>query len=275
VTLPAGHYHGETLTTCQLASVRLMENTYPAGLRIPSHSHKYACFSLMLQGSLTEVYGKRRSDWRATSFGFNLADEEHSNVVHTSGARFFIVELGPEWPIRARDGFINLDKSFFIQGGILTWLGFKLYKEARQLDDVSPLAIEGLILEIIAEMSRQASDTQKGRLPNWLRQSEEILHEHFAERLSMSFIAKAVGVHPVHLAKVFRKINHCTVGDYVRRLRVEFACQEISRAKAPLAEIAVRAGFYDQGHFSKTFKRFTGLTPTQYQKSSARLSAYK
>jgi AraC family transcriptional regulator len=75
-----------------------------------------------------------------------------------------------------------------------------------------------------------------------------------------------VGVHPAHLARVFRQQYGCTLGDYVRRLRVEFACRRMTTGDTPLVEIALAAGFADQSHFTKTFKSLVGITPAEFQR---------
>ena len=62
-------------------------------------------------------------------------------------------------------------------------------------------------------------------------------------------------VHPVHLAQTFRKFYRCTIGDYVRSLRIEFACRQLAATKMPLSEIALLAGFADQSHFTRTFRK--------------------
>jgi AraC family transcriptional regulator len=74
-----------------------------------------------------------------------------------------------------------------------------------------------------------------------------------------------VGVHPVYLASEFRKHFGCTIGEYVRKLRVEFACRRISESDSPLSDIAIAAGFSHQSHFSRTFKAVTGMTPAGYR----------
>jgi AraC-like DNA-binding protein len=63
----------------------------------------------------------------------------------------------------------------------------------------------------------------------------------------------------------FRKHYDCTIGEYPRRLRSEFACREIAVSDAPLVEIALSAGFANQAHFTRTFKRLKGITPTEYR----------
>jgi AraC family transcriptional regulator len=72
-------------------------------------------------------------------------------------------------------------------------------------------------------------------------------------------------VHAAHLARVFRKFKGCTIGDYVRGLRVQHACRRISGSDDSLADIALAAGFSDQSHLSRTFKQHTGMLPSQFR----------
>jgi AraC family transcriptional regulator len=133
------------------------------------------------------------------------------------------------------------------------------------MDEASPLAIEGIALELLAEASRNQLDTAERSLPRWLSQAKEFLHAQFSETFTLESIAEAVGVHPVYLAREFRRHFDCTISEYVRRLRVECACRELTATDAPIVEIATANGFYDQSHFSRTFKRCTGLTPAEFR----------
>jgi AraC family transcriptional regulator len=74
-------------------------------------------------------------------------------------------------------------------------------------------------------------------------------------------------VHPVHLARTFRRYYHCSPGEYVRRLRLESATRELCASDASLIEIALAAGYCDQSHFSKSFKRHTGMSPARFRAS--------
>jgi AraC family transcriptional regulator len=77
-----------------------------------------------------------------------------------------------------------------------------------------------------------------------------------------------VGVHPVTLARGFRRAYGCTLGEYVRRQRIENACRQLLDSAASLAEIALANGFADQSHFSNTFHRYTVMTPARYRRSA-------
>jgi AraC family transcriptional regulator len=93
-----------------------------------------------------------------------------------------------------------------------------------------------------------------------------MLQDQFAENLSLQEIACAVGVHPAHLARSFRQHFHCTVGDYLRNLRIEQSRHVLATSDTPLSEIALDMGYSDQSHFTTAFKRHTGISPGQYRK---------
>jgi AraC family transcriptional regulator len=132
------------------------------------------------------------------------------------------------------------------------------------MDDLSPLVVEGLMLELIGEASRQFLRLSRPD-PHWLQQARDLIHQQFHDGLTLSLIARSVGVHHTHLAREFRRRYRCTVGEYVRRLRVEFACRQLSSSDMPLSEIAQAAGFVDQSHFTRTFKIRTGMSPARYR----------
>ena len=90
--------------------------------------------------------------------------------------------------------------------------------------------------------------------------------EHFSENLKLTENAGEVCVHPVYLATAFRKKFGVTVGEFVRKLRIECACAELIKGDLSLAAIALHAGFVDQSHFSKAFKLYISTTPAKYRR---------
>ena len=136
------------------------------------------------------------------------------------------------------------------------------------MDSLSPLAMEGLALELMAEASREANGAPETTAPRWLLQVREQLHAQFAESLSLEEIARPAGVHPMHLIRTFRRHYGCTIGEYLRQLRVDFAARRLTASETPLAEIALEAGFSDQSQFTRTFKQITGLTPAQFRRTA-------
>ena len=265
--LGQGEFCGEVLKSCSVAGFSLTETSYPPRARIARHSHESGYICLVRQGSYTENYGKRARTCQPLTLAFHPPDETHSESFNDSRALSFNIEVGQSWVERVGPYSRVLKTPVEFQGGGVVWLAMRLYKEFCLMDELSGLAIEGLALEIIAEASRMGAESGGRKAPRWLAEALEILHEQFDEPLSVSRIARAVGVHPVYLSTVFREIKRCTVVDYLRCLRVEYACREIVKPEAELAEVALASGFSHQSHFNRTFKRITGLTPGQYRAS--------
>ena len=263
--LPIADTYGITTKTWLVSGLRIAETTYPSDLRVPKHSHEHGYFSLVLAGTFDGLFGGRRQEGRPFDAAFRPPDEPHSVHFYRRGARLFSIEVETSEIERARDFALRLDTSTQLASGHLAWLAFRIYKETRAMDNASVLVIEGLFLEMLAEAWRRSENRAEHHLPHWLKQAKERIDVSFSNPLTIAAIAETVGVHPVHFATAFHKHYHCTVGEYLRQRRVEYASRQLSSSDTPLAEIALAAGFSDQSHFSKTFKYFTGLSPARFR----------
>ena len=90
------------------------------------------------------------------------------------------------------------------------------------------------------------------------------------ENLRLADIATEVGVHPVHLARVFRLSYGTPVGAYARGLRLTWAAARLRDSGDGIAQIALEAGFFDQSHFTRAFKQHFGSTPLAYRRDAHR-----
>lgn len=253
--------YGTMLRSSVVARFTLTETTYPPRLKLPEHSHETAYFCFIIQGSFTEEYGRHSRMRDASTLVFHPPQEVHSDRFHSRVRCFNVGINAPSY-----QQMIGLSKPVDFQHGTLTHLATKLYREFRGMDEVSPLVIEGLALEMVAATAREVK-ASKGAPPTWLSRAREMLHDSFAEGITVADVATAVNIHPTHLAREFHRYYRCTIGEYIRQLRVEFACRQISASDAPLSEIAIAAGFFDQSHFARTFKQFTGMSPASYRKT--------
>ena len=264
-TAEASQFYGVRSAAWQHGGLRLSESTYPSNLKMPFHAHDQAYLGIVLSGGYTERVGTNTRECKSLSTVFHPRGESHSVAFHNSRVRIFRIEITGEW--RASAGqFVKLpDRPAESDGGPLASLVLRLRNEFRSRDPWSGLAIEGLALEMIAELGRSCAGKPDGQVPAWLDGVRQRLASRIAETPTLAELAAGAGVHPVHLAREFRKHFRCTIGDFIRRVRVEFACHQIAETDAPLSEVALAAGFYDQSHFSNIFRRFTGTTPAAYR----------
>jgi AraC family transcriptional regulator len=262
-------FGGRVIKAQEFSGLRLVDGVYSAQTKVPTHSHQKAVFCIALKGACSETFVGKIREYEALTVEYLPSGQCHSLQFPFIDTRAFSIDVAPYWLERAREYSLKLDNSVHNHAGLLSGMMMKLYREFLQMDSASPLAIEGLALEMLAEVSRRQISLSDHTPPRWLARAVELLRERFAEHLTTKQVASTVGVHPVHLAREFRRFHRCTMGEYVRQLRVERACRQLNSSHEPLAAIAADAGFSDQSHFSRTFKRLIGMTPTEYRTNLA------
>jgi len=87
---------------------------------------------------------------------------------------------------------------------------------------------------------------------------------HADEDIDLDRMAREAGISKFHLVRIFREAEGTTPWAYVRAARIRRA-KELLEEDLPLAEVALRAGFYDQSHFSRVFREVEGKSPGQYR----------
>lgn len=184
-----------------------------------------------------------------------------------------VAEVSDRWLEHVRDYAAVPREPICVGNAELSWLAMRLYREYSLGGFASPLAIEGMMLEIAAGLLRKEDRNSHLRGAIWLSRACDILHARFHEPLGLSSLASRVGVHPVHLAREFRRHYGCTVGQYVRRLRVDSASRMLVESESSLVAIALEVGFANQAHFCRIFKLLTGISPARYRSCSTGVSS--
>jgi AraC family transcriptional regulator len=257
---------GTVVALRHVPGFRIIENHYPAGLELPRHAHDHAYLSFVLEGPYSESYGNSPAVICSPGVLRYLPPAvSHANVFD-AGSHCLLIEVQSEALKRVAEHTSTLERPGEIQGIASTWLAQRLYHEFRQGDELALVSIEGVLLEMLAEGARHAGSTGPVTvIPRWLRVARDYLETNFLRPLSLAEIAGAAGVHRVHLSREFRRYFSTTVGEFLRRKRIEHACHLVSTTSIALAEIAMTCGFSDQSHFSATFRRQVGLTPARFR----------
>ena len=264
--LQHGQFIGQLCKEMELPDFSIKEIADLSMGEIPRHTHEDAHFIFVISGHYLTSAKDVTPASKSSRLIFNPAGTTHRDRFDASGGRFLAVSLNPTMT-RTQSQICFVDRSVGFSGGQVSWLGWKLYDEFQGRDEVSPLIMTGLVLEICGHMQRSRERFAQS-VPSWLRLVHELIRDRFVEPLTIKEIAQSAGAHPVYLVRAFRNHYGMTVGEYVRKLRVEFACRQISDTTAPLSQIATMAGFYDQSHFTRTFKKLTGFTPNEYRSIS-------
>jgi AraC family transcriptional regulator len=266
-TLTPGRYFGEVKQMQNRSHLILTQTDYQPNEKIPDHCHEQPYFCLTLDGSHRETTAATDIFCQSQSVRFHPPGSVHRNRFEDSGGRCFNIELQTPWQERIAEFNANLLEPKSFEEGSLPFLTYRLFEEFKVEDDLSEIAIEGITLEILAELHRSFKIGKETHRSQWLEKIQSEIEARYLEPLALDELAGLGGVHPVYLARAFRRYYRCSVGEYIRRLRVEHAKKLMISTDHSLGEIALNSGFSDQSHFSKIFKVRTGLTPGQFRKS--------
>lgn len=246
--LRAGEFFGRLAARRDVGGVHLNERVYTPGLAIPRHTHERAYVVLVVAGTYEER--TRRGSVRCTTSSalVHPAGEEHEDRFGPSGGRTFQVEL--DRPLTA---VAPSEQVFAVVRA--------LRRELHAWDEMSPLAVEGLALQLEAEVARARQGA-----PAELASALEYLDAHFREPIRIADVSGATGISPRRLVRLLRASCRCTLADYVRRRRVEYACRLLVQTDASIAHIAATAGFADHAHLTRSFRRHLGTVPSAYRR---------
>jgi AraC family transcriptional regulator len=246
---------------------RVTEAQFAPHTVLPAHAHERTIVGVIVAGGFELAIEGRRFPVRNGDCMIEPAGTSHANRLGPSGSRNVILELAPhlagEW-FEASPRFLGEPAT--VRDGRLARIATLLRHEMQSPDAVSPLAIEALGLELLALAARRTAVEGRSRgRPAWLLRVEERLHATLDAPVSLGVLAGEAGVHRVHLGRTFRAYFGCSIGDYHRQLRIQWAARELAAGDDTLSNIAQRAGFADQSHFTRVFRQWMGTTPQHYR----------
>jgi AraC family transcriptional regulator len=261
--LPSGKFYGRSLGRVDVPGFRLIESSCAAGTILPRHSHACSHFNFVVSGTYQEKISGKELSRRRSALIFIPGDLTHEEI-HNAPSRHFIIEVDDRYLARFGKASEHLTTPLDLSGGEGRRLVMRIYQEFSNADALSPVVIEALGLELLTLTARRWNVVER-RPPVWLLRVREQLEASFAEPFTLAGLAMSAGVHPVHLAQSFKRWFNCTVGEFVRDLRLNDACRALEQSDASLADIAAAAGFTDQSHLCRVFRRLKATSPSTYR----------
>lgn len=261
--LRGGEFYSPVQARLHTQDVLLSELRQPVARTVPRHQHELAYVTVVLHGDYLEGSRGRLEELRPFTAAFNPSGIEHVTVIGPAGASLFTIELRDEH-LRHLDMHMPMRTEFDRGRGGLLWPALRIYS-AFKTHTADSLVLESHVLELLGGIVGGAS--QEKSAPRWLRRVKERMREQFRDNLCMRDLADDAGVHPVHLARVFRSHEGRTPGDFLQQLRVRAACHRLRDPDCSLAAIAVECGFADQSHFTRVFRKFTETTPARFRRA--------
>jgi AraC family transcriptional regulator len=258
---------GERRRTEEVGPLILTEVSYPPNLRLASHSHALPAIALTLEGSSVETFVGSKIQRPKETVLFRPGGEMHSDFIGNYGAKCFLIEFDDRRTLGLGKGLLDAVGPFGRRGEKISELAARAYREWIYGDNASRFAIEGLFFEMLAHLLRlDCADKVCDAPPVWLGRVRGVLNDCYRDKLSLDRLSRVGGVHPMHVARSFRRYFGMSVGNYLRQRRVDVAKELLLSTGKPLVDIALECGFSSHAHLCGIFKRFTGLTPTQFRR---------
>ncbi len=228
---------------------------YAPNVLMPMHSHSVGQFSTLISGQAAEANIQSEYENRQGVAEFKPVGYRHSNQIGPYGALFLSINMDSE-----QDSFVD-------EFGRLSWSLLGASQAATLWNQLSSLLfnpakaaevdIETLVLDLLS--ASLPAPTHLGRPPSWLKLAEQALIE---SDMSVGQIAEEVGVHRVHLCRVFQANFGLSVSLYRQRAALQKSISAMISHGESISSASLAAGFADQSHFTRTLKKQFGVTPS-------------
>lgn len=236
---------------------------------VPVHTHTEAHFILVTAGAYRSTARGFESD--LPSLIFNPPGTEHRDCFapeqRLDEAHFYAVWVGPQ-----RWGTLSGGASPPAQPRATS--GVHVGALARQIadllvaDDVSDVALDDLLLELLAAVEESAGSVAEATT-SWLARSRNVLDRTLVTSVSVATLAAQYDVHPVYFARAFRRAYAVSPTEYHLRRRLVHVASLLAAGEMSIAAIAASAGFSDQAHLSRHFTALFGIAPGRYRERLA------
>ncbi|GAB7021665.1 helix-turn-helix domain-containing protein [Salidesulfovibrio brasiliensis] len=244
-----------------------------SGHSFPNHTHPVHSVGIMdAGGCYCRQPGMGSSFVRAGEVALFNPGLVHSGVITSPGTRisYWVVSFGDQMLERAarelaeKDGLPEF-RSVVVQDRlihrVLRELGVTVAGRAERLAlDTAVSRASAALLSRHCEIRPRVPGSPE---PRAVKRAREYLHENLSGEVTLEQLAGVAGLSRYHLLRVFRDVLGLPPHGYHMQLRIEHA-KRLLREGCRFSEVALESGFSDQSHFSNTFRRYTGATPSQY-----------
>ena len=225
---------GARATRAEVGSFEIQLLTFAPNHSIEPFDVDRPYLVVVLEGGVAKSFGRQR---------WSLARDSLATVpvggVHTSD---FAPRQTTVLAVRSRDRAggafdgLRLDLRH-VRAAAATSIAWRIAGELRATDDSWPLAAEGLVLQLLSTAGRV--ETRLPRRAGWLHEARDLLHERAPRAVTLSELAAELGVHPVHLARCFRRRGSPTQTGRSPRSRPKRASP--TRATSPARSVNTQA----------------------------------
>lgn len=259
---------GRPVRRASVPGIELIDSYHEPGLRLSRHCHARTTITFLLTGTFEQRTGSRTLECGPADVVVKPPGAPHTNWFGRDGVRSLIVQLEEGW-LRGRLLGALVGDVACLRDGLAQVVAFRLVDEFALGDEMTEGMVEASLSELLLAALARRPRVRCAGSRGHVERAREFLHASFRRRVGLADAAAAVDLHPVYLARIFRRHLGVSVGGYLRRLRLDAAITRLSEADVSITRAAIDAGFADHAHFTRTFRRLAGRSPSEFQRRVA------
>lgn len=264
--LEHGKYLGKNSRTFHMDGLIVSKTTYQEKVFEGWHFHENNHLSFILEGGNRECRKNGEMAVIPGSIMLYHSGEWHrnSNTQHPSQNINLEIE----------DSFLTHYGASFTAGphnelnifqARATLTAIKIYHDCLAADQHSTPSIHQQLLALL-QTAGDSSQPEKQLFAGRSGKVIELLQDRWNETISLQDLSVITQLHPVTVSRHFSAYFNCSLGEYMRKIRVQKALSLIRQTDQPFTTIAYECGFFDQSHFIRAFREQTGFLPKDFRK---------
>lgn len=264
VTPPSRERGGVVAREIATGPFHLQENHYRAGVVRPHDGLRGAGIMILLSGTWEESGGGRSVTVLPGTIVVRRHTEDAAAIVRQGEARTIELTIDEQRFPLADTVFLRIIDYLVVRNTATVHLWRRIAAESWSPGRANRLAIEGLVLQLIAAISRHGETASTGE--TWLEELHDRLVREFVEPPTVLQLAADYGIERRAIVRRFEQRYGMRPAQFVRALRVRRASYLLLTTNRSLSWIADNCGFRGTSHFSRVFSAATGRRPADYRK---------
>lgn len=239
------------------------------------HSHNHWSLGAIIQGISTFINRDDSYHVRQGDLVLMNPDWPHAcNPIENQPWAYLMLYVDTTWltQLRYTEGLLQRPRWQDIANAVITdkhlYQGYCTMAATLLDDDRELLDKQTQVIEYLSALMHTIGNQKLGldqQMPTTLKALANYLDEHFTEELSLDDLCTLSGYSPSHLIRRFKQYFGMTPHAYIINKRIQYGQQQLKKGIS-IIDTALDAGFADQAHFQRTFKRLVAATPNQYRK---------
>ena len=258
---------GKVLAHFSYGGLTVAEVRHAPEIRLEEHAHVFAGIVIVIRGCYCERFDGKRSHHPPGTVLVKPARHLHENRFDACGSLVVYVEVEPKFFVQLFGEEAPLRQANRIVGAMSAPSMRDLVRNLR--DGQVAVVMASAVDLLSAVLARRRIASPRGPEPSWFQGAMLRLSTSGATAGTIDTIASAIGINRSHMSRVFQRMLGCSASEFVQMCRFEEALEMVHSTNLPLATIASQAGFCDQSHMSRSFKKYAGTSPSQLRRNGA------